>query len=148
MCLLNRSLLLSSFHLVSFAWLWRLRWWTEIHIDEEISDSLEIMEEISSKVLWYVSKDVMNAVSVIQVMIFCETNDRSTADRLTTDCSMTDRLKTDLLTTDRLIPGNWHGYVPDVNMCSVAVIVKSLKLDNWKVKETGNVTKLQVLPNS
>ena len=78
---------------------------TEIHIEKEISDSLEVTEEISSKVVRYVSNDVMNTVSVIQV-IFCErigrsTNDRSTADRLTTNCSMTDCLTTDHLTTDR-----------------------------------------------
>ena len=41
---------------------------TEIHVDEEIPDSLEMME-ISATVRLYVSNDVKHAVSMIQVEI-------------------------------------------------------------------------------
>ena len=80
-CLLNQSLLLSSFLLVIFFLIvedWTLSliqciWsvMTEIRVEEGISYLLELMEEISAKILWYVSNDMTNAMSMIQVMLVC-----------------------------------------------------------------------------
>ena len=44
---------------------------TEIRVEEGISYLLELMEEISAKILWYVSNDMTNAMSMIQVMLVC-----------------------------------------------------------------------------